>query len=102
MTLKDLVEADRDIVLNLDEFADEHNVNGKTMNVVLEYEQIEDVDDVQALSKSAMVLFGKTEELGERRMRGETLYIDDVGYTVERWLDEMGITRINLSLPESW
>lgn len=99
---KDLVAADRDVVIDLDYFAEEHDIDGATLKVVLENEAIKDVDDVEVLSKSSMVLFAKTEELGERRMRGETLYIDDVGYTVERWLDEMGVTKVTLSMPESW
>ena len=99
---KDLVAADRDIVLNLDDFAEEHDINGMTLKVVFENEAVKDVDDAEVLSKSSVVLFAKTEELGERRMRGETLYIDDVGYTVDRWLDEMGVTKVTLSLPESW
>lgn len=101
-TFKDLVESDLSVFINLDEFAEEHDIDGNVINVVLEDEAIIDKDDTQALSESAMVLYGKTEELGSRKMRGETLYIDDVGYTVNSWLDEMGITKVTLSLPESW
>lgn len=101
-TFKDLVESDISTFINLDEFASEHDVNGNIINVVLEDEEITDKDDTQAVSDSAMVLYGKTEELGSRRMRGETFYVDDVGYTVNTWLDEMGITKITLTIPESW
>lgn len=99
---KDLVAADRDIFINIDEFGDEHDIDGNVIKVVLEDEQIKEIDDTEALSESAVVMFAKTEELGDRKMRGETLYIDDVGYTVLKWLDEMGVTRVVLSLPESW
>lgn len=99
---KDLVAADRDIVINIDEFGDEHDIDGTVLKVVLEDEQIREADDAEALSESAVVMFAKTEELGYRKMRGETLYIDDVGYIVQKWLDEMGVTRVVLSLPESW
>ena len=47
-------------------------------------------------------LYAKTEELNGRKMAGETLYIDDVGYTVKSWLDNMGITTVILELPESY
>lgn len=99
---KDLVTADRDIVINIDEFGDEHNIDGNDIKVVLVDEQIRNIDDTEALSEAAAILFAKTEELGDRKMRGETLFIDDVGYTVLKWLDEMGVTRVVLSLPESW
>lgn len=99
---KDLVAADRDIVINVDEFGDEHDIDGNVIKVVLEDEQIRDIDDTEALSESAVILFAKTEDLGNRKMRGETLFIDDVGHTVTRWLDEMGVTKVTLSLPESW
>jgi hypothetical protein len=81
-TFHDLVEADRAIFLNMDEFGTEHDVDGATITVVLEDEQVE--------------------ELTARKMQGETLYIDGVGYTVDTWLEEMGVTRVGLSLPESW
>ena len=99
---QDLVEADRDIFINLDEFATEHDIDGNVIKVVLENERIKEGDDVQVLSESALAMYAKTEELGERKMRGDTLYIDDVGYTVAKWLDEMGVTKVTLFLPESW
>ena len=107
---KDLVEADREVFINIDEFGESHDVDGTVINVVLEDEKIEELNGSQTqssptavlLSQSDLILFAKTEELPARKMRGETLYIDDVGYTVDTWLDEMGITRITLHLPESW
>jgi hypothetical protein len=97
-----MVEADREIFINLDEFATEHDVDGSMIHIVLEDEQVESKDETQALSQSALIMFAKTEELNGRKMQGETLYIDDVGYTVQTWLDEMGVTKVTLSLPESW
>ena len=105
---KDMVEADRDnVFLNLDEFADEHDVDGKIIRVSLQDEQIEEGSQGQGLSAlglsdSTLVMYAKTEDLNGRKMAGETLYIDDVGYTVITWLEEMGITTVILRLPESW
>ena len=107
---KDLVEADREIFINIDELGEAHDIDGTVINVVLEDEQIEELKSKQTqssptavlLSQSDLILFAKTEELPERKTRGEILYIDDVGYTVDTWLDEMGITRITLHEPESW
>jgi hypothetical protein len=99
---KSLVEKDRAVFLNLDEFGEKHDVDGSEIVVVLEDEQIEAKDDDQTLSKSVKVMFAKTEELSDRKMRGESIYIDNVAYTVETWLDEMGVTRVTMSLPEVW
>lgn len=105
---RDMVESDRDAVfLNLDEFADEHNVDGKVIRVSLQDEQLEEGSLGQglstlALSDSTLAMYAKTEDLNGRKLAGETIYIDDVGYTVVTWLEEMGITTVILRLPESW
>ena len=105
---RDMVKADRDnVFLNLDEFADEHDVDGNVIRVSLQDEQIEEGSQGQGLSAlglsdSTLVMYAKTEDLNGRKMAGETLYIDDVGYTVITWLEEMGITTVILRLPESW
>ena len=105
---KDMVEADRDLIfLNLDEFADVHDVDGAMINVVLEDEQLIKGSEGQglsalALSDSTLVMYAKTEDLHGRKMAGETVYIDDVGYTVLSWLEEMGMAVVSLRVPESW
>ena len=98
----ELVDSDLDIFLNGDEFADDHEIDGKTVRAVLENEQVEEKEAANALSRSIITLFAKTADLPARKMQGETLYLDNVGYTVETWLEEMGMTRVMLSLPESW
>lgn len=99
---KDIVKKSRDHVLSADEFGEEHDIDGTKVVVILEDEEINEKDDAQALSRSIKTLYGKTEELPRRKMYGESLYIDDVAYTVETWREEMGITRVQLSNPESW
>ena len=105
---RDMVKADRDnVFLNLDEFADEHDVDGNVIMVSLQDEQIESGSMGQGLadlglSDATLAMYAKTEDLKGRKMAGETLYIDDVGYTVVTWLEEMGITTVILRLPESW
>ncbi len=99
----DMVASDRDSVfLNLDEYSEEHDIDGKVIKVVLENVSIEEKDNTQALSEATYRLYAKTEELNGRKMAGETLYIDDVGYTVKSWLDNMGITTVILELPASY
>lgn len=99
---KDLVKNDRATFINIDEFGEEHDIDGVKLKIVLENEQVIEKDDVQALSESAMILFAYTEDIGYRRMQGESLHIDGVTYTVQTWLEEMGITKVTLSIPEVW
>ena len=101
-SFKDMVARDREIFINVDEFGDEHDIEGSKINVVLEDEQIEDIDETKALSQATLIMFAKTEELPVYRNQGESLYIDDVGYTVQTWLEEMGITKVTLTLPEGY
>ncbi len=99
---KALVESDRAVFLNLDEFGEKHEVDGEEITVALQDEQIEAKDDDVTLSKTVKVMYARTEELNGHKMRGEAIYIDGVAYTVETWLDEMGVTRVAMSLPEVW
>lgn len=101
-TFRDMVAKDRDVFINSDEFGEEHDIEGTKIIVVLEDDQIEDLDEGKALSQVTLVMFAKTEELPAYRNQGETLYIDDVGYTVQTWLEEMGITKVTLTLPEGY
>ena len=101
-SFKDMVARDREIFINVDEFGGEHDIEGFKINVVLEDEQIEDIDETKALSQATLIMFAKTEELPVYRNQGESLYIDDVGYTVQTWLEEMGITKVTLTLPEGY
>lgn len=101
-SFKDMVARDREIFINVDEFGDKHDIEGFKINVVLEDEQIEDIDETKALSQATLIMFAKTEELPVYRNQGESLYIDDVGYTVQTWLEEMGITKVTLTLPEGY
>ena len=101
-SFKEMVAKDRDVFINFDEFGEEHDVEGAKIIVVLEDDQIEDIDEGKALSQATLIMFAKTEELPVYRNQGETLYIDDVGYTVQTWLEEMGITKVTLTLPEGY
>lgn len=97
---KTLVEKDRTVFINPDEFGELHDVDGEDIIIVLEDEQIESADDDVTLSRSVKTMFARTEELKGRKMRGEAIYIDNVAYTVDTWLEDMGVTKVTMSLPE--
>lgn len=98
----ELVKADLDVFLNLDEMAETHTVDGKEMVCVLEDATIQGADGWRMLSESTVKLYAKTEDFARRRVRGESLYIDGVGYEVVTWNNEMGMTRIELQAKENY
>lgn len=101
--LRDMAASDREAVfLNPDGFGEEREVEGKTITVVMDSIDVSEKDGKQALSRSSLRLFGKAEDLPKRKMAGEVLHIDGVGYAVESWREDEGISEIVLSLPESW
>lgn len=100
-TFHDLVKADLDIFLNLNEIAETHTVDGKEIVCVLEDATINGADGWRMLSESTVKLYTKTENFPRRRVRGESVYIDGVGYEVITWNEEMGMTRVELQAKEN-
>lgn len=98
---QELVKADLDVFLNIDEIAETHTVDGKEMVCVLEDATINGADGWRMLSESTVKLYAKTENFPRRRMRGESIYIDGVGYEIVTWNDEMGMTRMELQAKEN-
>ena len=98
---QELVKADLDVFLNIDEIAETHTVDGKEMVCVLEDATINGADGWRMLSESTVKLYAKTENFPRRRMHGESIYIDGVGYEIVTWNDEMGMTRMELQAKEN-
>lgn len=99
---QELVKADLDVFLNLDEIAETHTVDGTEMICVLEDATIQGADGWRMLSEATVKLYAKSENFSHRRVRGESLYIDGVGYEIVTWNDEMGMTRIELQKKENY
>mgnify|MGYP003571270504 CR=1 FL=1 len=100
---QEMAAADRaGAFLDLDVFGEEREVEGRTITVVMDYVDLTERDGARALSRSSIRLFGRTEDLPKRKMAGDALRVDGVGYSVESWREDMGISEIVLALPESW
>lgn len=98
MSLKDIIASDLDIFINSDDFAEPHNVDGSVILCVLEtdtYMQQSNTIDT-GVSEVDAVLFVKTDELAEKKEYGEHINIDDDTYTVVKYEDNMGMTRMEL------
>lgn len=96
---QEMVERDRRLVfLDLDEFGEEHKVEGKTITVVLDDDALRQRQGGQelAVAESSLMLYAAVEDLPHRRPAGEGLNIDGREYIVNDWREDMGIATIAL------
>ncbi len=102
---KDMVAADRDnVFLNLDEYAEEHNLNGSVCTCILQDESVvEEVLTNDTYAQSYNGLYGsrllvnvKTEDLPEVPVEGQSFYVDNKLYMVESSANDMGMLTIQL------
>ena len=97
---KDMVAKDRDIVLNLDELGEEHEIDGKTVICVVDDKTLRDRQGgaEYAIGTAYMYIFAKCEDLPPRRGYGYELMVDGIPYQVETWDEDMGLASIALFL----
>lgn len=91
--------ADRGIFLNLDEFGDEHVIEGQTIVAVLDEETFSESkkgEDI-GLAGCDCVLYAQVEDLPEQRASGESLNVNGREFTVVSWRTDGGMASIYLS-----
>lgn len=102
---KDMVAGDNDkVFLNLDEFAEEHNLNGTTCKCILQNISVtDDLSIDQEMSQSYPGLYGsrllvncKTAALPEVPVTDQPFRVDGRLYMVEKCDDDMGMLAIQL------
>lgn len=93
-----MIASDLDTFINSDDFAELHNVDGSVILCVLEndthLQQSNTIDT--GVSGVDAVLFVKTDELVNQKEYGEHISIDDDTYTVVKFEDNLGMTRLEL------
>ena len=96
---KDMMAADRGIFLNLDEFGDEHVIEGKTITAVLDDETFGESKKGEDIGLAAydFVLFAQTEDLPEQRASGESLNVNGKECTIISWKTDGGMSSVYLS-----
>ena len=96
---KEMMEADRGVFLNLDEFGDEHVIEGRTIVAVLDEENFVESKNGEDIGLAAfdLVLYARTEELPRQRPSGESLNVDGRECTVVSWRTDSGMATIYLS-----
>ena len=98
-SFKAMVEADRRrTFLNLDEFGEQHAVEGRAIAAVLDDNALKERQGGQELSvaESSLLLYAAVEDLPARRPAGEGLNVDGREYIVNDWSEDMGIATVAL------
>lgn len=76
--LKDYLNADLETFFNLDEFAEPHSINGKTLNVVIDNDQLtrRSKKEYDGITVGEILYFVKAEDFGERPEQGTPQIFD--------------------------
>lgn len=99
MGFKDMVLQDRQSVfLDFATFGEELRVEGKTIPVVLDNDQLKTKQGGQdlAVAESATLFYARTEDLPKRRVPGSALNVNGRECTIDDWQEDMGIATIVL------
>lgn len=97
MTLKEQIAADRDTVFfNLDDFAEEHKVDGKVIKIILDTDSESAKAQAVGVDGQLIKIFAKTEELPKRRSPGQTLNLDGKELVIIDWAENLGVSEITL------
>lgn len=102
-SFKDMILNDNDIFLNLDEFAEEHNLNGVCCKAVVQSPQSRksftvdgDYADFTGIYGTLIVVHCKAVDLEEVPAEGQRFDLDDRIYKVASCINDMGILTITL------
>lgn len=96
---KDMVAADRSAVfLDLDFFGEEHRIEGRTIPIMLDSDELKERQGGQdlAVAESATLFYARTEDLPPRRSPGSVLNVDGRECIIDAWAEDMGIATVVL------
>ena len=100
MSFKDQIKQDlSDVLLNLDEFADIHRIEGKEVPVVIDSDMLEKLSKIgdnriHGMDEADMVIMGKASDLPENLDPGRLLNLDGREVIVVTTTSEMGLVQI--------
>jgi hypothetical protein len=94
---KDWVAADiANVFLNLDEFAEEHSINGANVPVILDRDRLNERRDKAGLTGEELYFFVAAHDLPVRPKTGETMRFDRRIYEITECLENDGVLEIAL------
>lgn len=94
---KDMVLEDRDIVLNLSELGEIHDIDGKEVVCVIDDAGLTQGGiDFAIAAQSQRTIFAKCEDLPRRKGYGGELMVDGVPFIIKSWNESAGMATIAL------
>lgn len=102
MSFKDEIAADLgDVFLNLEEFAEEHQVEGKAIPCIMDSNKGQPKSDgsMYDLAEADFVVIAKSADLPARKEAGSVLNLDGRELTVSSWDEQSGVTVVGLYSP---
>ncbi|WKT76956.1 hypothetical protein [Lysinibacillus fusiformis] len=107
-TFKDFIMEDLNVFFNVDEMADQHDLDGQSLNLIVVDNSSEDLsglgreqlDAMQDVFKVYKTVYVKSSDFYVPKINTE-LKLDGHSYYVEESGEEMGVIRIVLSANES-
>lgn len=102
-TFKEQLKADLDTFINMDEFADEHELNGETVNCVVQspteqemFQQGIDYSGYEAARGRLVIVHIKREALEDVPAEGQEMTLDGEYGDVDRCVEDLGMLSIYL------
>lgn len=95
---KDQIKNDIDTFINLDEFAEEHRIEGKHLKCVVDEDEFRQRarGSEYATAESGLTIYVRTEDIQHRKSPLSALNVDGREYTVINWESTMGVETIDL------
>lgn len=98
---KEMVASDLEkVFLNIDEFGEEHEIDGKKIICVIDDNALRKRQGgtENAIANAEKMIFARSEELPVPKGYGAELMLDGIPYIVNTWDEDMGLATIVLSI----
>lgn len=99
MNFKDMAAADREqVFLNVDFFGEMYRIEGKTIPIVLDTDELKVRQGGQdlAVAESATLFYARAEDLPPRRPAGQSLNVNGRECLIDDWKVDMGLATVVL------
>jgi hypothetical protein len=96
--LKDYISSDLNVFFDLDEFAEEHNIDGKTMAVIIDNDMLQrrKMSQADGTYTGELLFYVRKNELGSKPAIGQHITFDDMPYRVSDCQDDGNLYIITL------
>lgn len=103
MSFKGMVQNDLRTFIDLETFAELHNIDGQSIAIIVDSEGLSKAQQGTrlAVSESSMMFHAVSEDLKKRKTQGQSISIDGKLYIVDSWDENDGITSVFCSVPET-